>query len=56
VHDILASPPENWSLERRKEYLLWTERVVAGLRGVDARLESRYDELLASGKRSLGIS
>jgi GTP diphosphokinase / guanosine-3',5'-bis(diphosphate) 3'-diphosphatase len=55
VHDILASPPENWSLERRKEYLLWTERVVAGLRGVDARLESRYDELLASGKRSLGI-
>lgn len=55
VDDILVSPPEDWSLERRQEYLLWTERVVAGLRGVNARLENHYDELLASGKRSLGI-
>ena len=55
VHDILATPPDDWSLERRQEYLLWTEKVVAGLRGVNTRLESHYDELLASGKRSLGI-
>jgi guanosine-3',5'-bis(diphosphate) 3'-pyrophosphohydrolase len=55
VHDILATPPADWSLERRQEYLLWTERVVAGLRGVNKRLEQRYDELLANGKRSLGI-
>jgi guanosine-3',5'-bis(diphosphate) 3'-pyrophosphohydrolase len=55
VRDILDTPPADWSLERRQEYLLWTERVVAGLRGVNARLEHRYDELLASGKRSLGI-
>jgi guanosine-3',5'-bis(diphosphate) 3'-pyrophosphohydrolase len=56
VHDILASPPDDWSLERRQEYLLWTERVVAGLRGVNTRLENHYDELLAEGKRLLGIS
>ena len=56
VHDILASPPADWSLERRQEYLLWTEKVVAGLREVHAGLENCYDELLASGKRSLGIS
>ena len=55
VHDILATPPDDWSLERRQEYLLWTEKVVAGLRGVNARLEDHYDDLLASGKRSLGI-
>ena len=55
VHDILATPPADWSLKRRQEYLLWTERVVAGLRGVNEKLEHRYDELLASGKRSLGI-
>jgi guanosine-3',5'-bis(diphosphate) 3'-pyrophosphohydrolase len=55
VHDILAIPPADWSLERRQEYLLWTEKVVAGLRGVNARLETHYDELLASAKRSLGI-
>jgi guanosine-3',5'-bis(diphosphate) 3'-pyrophosphohydrolase len=56
VQDILLTPPEDWSPERRQEYLLWTERVVAGLRGVNTKLEQRYDELLASGKRSWGIS
>jgi guanosine-3',5'-bis(diphosphate) 3'-pyrophosphohydrolase len=55
VHDILASPPADWSLQRQQEYLLWTEKVVAGLRGVNVRLENHYDELLASGKKSLGI-
>ena len=55
VRDILTSPPTAWSLARRREYLLWTEQVVAGLRGVNARLESQYDELLASGKQALGI-
>ena len=56
LHDILASPPDDWSLERRREYILWTEQVVAGLRGVNARLENQYDELLEEGKRLLGIS
>ena len=55
VADIINWPPKDWSLERRKEYLLWTEKVVAGLRGVNEKLESRYDELLAMGKQSLGI-
>ena len=56
VQDILATPPADWSLERLQEYLLWTEKVVAGLRGVNAKLEHRYDELLVSGKRLLGLS
>jgi (p)ppGpp synthase/HD superfamily hydrolase len=55
VGDIISMPPQDWSLERRQEYLLWTERVVAGLRGVNENLERQYDELLASGKQSLGI-
>ena len=55
VRDILASPPRDWSLERKREYLLWTERVVAGLRGVNPALEARYDEILAQGKRELGM-
>jgi len=29
--------------------------VVAGLRGVNKKLESQYDEVLAKGKQSLGI-
>jgi guanosine-3',5'-bis(diphosphate) 3'-pyrophosphohydrolase len=55
VGDIITFPPKDWSLERRQEYLLWTEKVVAGLRGVNEKLESQYDELLAKGKQSLGI-
>lgn len=55
VQDIIASPPKDWSLERQKEYLLWTEKVVAGLRGVNKALETYYDNLLTGCKRSLGI-
>ena len=55
VRDLIDSPPRSWSLERKQEYLLWTEKVVAGLRGTSARLESHYDELLVRGKHSLGI-
>ncbi len=55
VQDIITSPPRDWSWERRQEYLLWTERVVAGLRGVNEKLESQYDDLLTEGKAALGI-
>lgn len=55
VGDIINWPPKDWSLERRQEYLLWTEKVVAGLRGVNEKLELQYDNLLAQGKKSLGV-
>ena len=55
IRDLLALPPENWSLERRQEYLLWSEQVVAGLRGTNPALEEYYDHELASGKVLLGI-
>jgi len=55
IRDIIKSPPEDWSLERRQEYLLWSEKVVAGLRGGSPELENQYDALLTEGKRSLGI-
>jgi len=53
IRDIIKSPPEDWSLDRKQEYLLWSERVVAGLRGVSPQLEKLYDEVLSEGKRSL---
>jgi guanosine-3',5'-bis(diphosphate) 3'-pyrophosphohydrolase len=55
VQGIISSPPKDWSLERKQEYLLWTEQVVAGLRGVNEALEGHYDSLLANGKQSLGL-
>jgi len=55
VRDIIQSPPSDWSLERKREYLLWTEKVVAGLRGANPKLESHFDGLLVEGKRALGM-
>ena len=54
VEDVTREPPEGWSLERRREYLDWTEKVVAGLRGTNAALEKLYDNTLALGRETLG--
>jgi guanosine-3',5'-bis(diphosphate) 3'-pyrophosphohydrolase len=47
VRDILASPPADWSAERKQTYFEWAARVVAGLRGVHPGLESVFDGLYA---------
>jgi guanosine-3',5'-bis(diphosphate) 3'-pyrophosphohydrolase len=46
VRDVTDRPPSDWSVERRREYLDWAERVVAGCRGVNSTLESCLDETL----------
>ena len=53
LRDIVHSPPANWSIERKIEYLDWSERVVAGLRGVNPALENLYDQILIEAKQSL---
>jgi guanosine-3',5'-bis(diphosphate) 3'-pyrophosphohydrolase len=55
IHNLINSPPSDWSLERKQEYLLWTEKVVAGLRGVSETMENYYDDLLKDGKRAMGL-
>ena len=53
VHDVGHDPPASWSVERRQEYLDWTERVVAGCRGHSPALERRYDTELAAARARL---
>jgi len=53
IRDIASAPPSGWSLERREEYLDWTERVVRGCRGVNAALDRAYDETLRDGRQAL---
>ncbi|HEU4647611.1 MAG TPA: hypothetical protein VFS33_01030 [Gemmatimonadales bacterium] len=52
--DVTNQPPSNWDLARRREYLDWTEQVIAGCRGVNAGLEAYYDRVLAAGRSALG--
>jgi guanosine-3',5'-bis(diphosphate) 3'-pyrophosphohydrolase len=47
LRDILASPPADWSPERKQAYFDWAANVVAGLRGVHPGLEAVFDGLYA---------
>ena len=53
IHDVTRNPPEGWSSQRRREYLDWAERVVAGCRGLNDPLERRFDHVLAEGRKVL---
>ena len=53
LRDVIESPPPDWPLARRIEYLDWTERVVAGCRGTNDALEKLYDGVLKKGRAML---
>lgn len=55
LRNLNHTPPPRWNHKRRAAYLLWTEQVVAGLRGTNAPLEAYYDQELVKGKDLLGI-
>jgi guanosine-3',5'-bis(diphosphate) 3'-pyrophosphohydrolase len=55
MRDVMESPPPNWPLARRVEYLDWTEKVVAGCRGTNEALERLYDEVLKKGRVKFGV-
>ena len=55
VRDILKSPPHDWSLERRQEYLEWAGKVVDGCRGVNPELEKVFDEARAEAENILQL-
>ena len=43
LRDVAASPPPTWSLRRRRQYFDWARKVVAGVRGVNRKLEDAFD-------------
>ena len=53
ILDITYHPPADWSIERRREYLDWTEQVINGLRGQNPDLETLYNKALAEGRSVL---
>jgi guanosine-3',5'-bis(diphosphate) 3'-pyrophosphohydrolase len=54
VRDVTHAPPDGWDVQRRREYLEWTEQVVEGCRGASASLERCYDQALREGRKALG--
>ena len=53
VRDIKNHPPAGWPLQRRLEYLDFSDRVVDGCRGVSALLEESYDEVVRDSRAAL---
>ncbi|OLP17373.1 phosphohydrolase [Leptolyngbya sp. 'hensonii'] len=53
VRDITHSPPVDWSLERRQEYLNWAEAVINNCPSVNADLRACFFRILAQGRQRL---
>jgi hypothetical protein len=49
---LAASPPSDWSVKRRIEYVEFAWKVVAGLRGINSQLEEQFDEAARAADRS----
>ena len=56
VRDLKSNPPADWPVERRLEYLDFSDRVVAGCRGASALLEANYDEVVRVSREALTAS
>jgi (p)ppGpp synthase/HD superfamily hydrolase len=53
LRSLTKSPPADWSRRRKREYLDWAIEVSKGLRGVNAWLETRFDETADQLARTL---
>lgn len=51
VRDITHNPPSWWTRERILDYFNWSENVVAGLRGVNSKMEEMFDEAVQNGRK-----
>jgi GTP diphosphokinase / guanosine-3',5'-bis(diphosphate) 3'-diphosphatase len=55
VRDITTSPPTDWPLQRRRDYLTWSEQVIAGCRGVNTKLDAAFDGAIAAAQRTMDM-
>jgi (p)ppGpp synthase/HD superfamily hydrolase len=51
---MAASPPANWGVERKREYVAWARAVVEGVRGTNAGLEAAFDAAAEEADRAVG--
>lgn len=51
LRDIAATPPADWPVQRRLDYVDWAQQVIAGVRGRNAALEAAFDAACAVARR-----
>jgi GTP diphosphokinase / guanosine-3',5'-bis(diphosphate) 3'-diphosphatase len=52
MHAILESPPAGWDETRKLEYFHWAKQVVDNCRGVNERLEQKFDAMYERGMKA----
>jgi (p)ppGpp synthase/HD superfamily hydrolase len=55
VSEITPTQPAEWPLQRKLEYLDWTEKVVLGCRDCNLDLEQHFDAWIPYGERQLRL-
>ena len=53
LRSLATSPPADWPMQRRIDYVSWTTRVVQGLRGACGLLEQEFDRAAADAARTI---
>ena len=53
VTDVINNPPEDWDINRRKEYLDWAEKVIDNCPKVNDRMENKFQEIIKQGRETL---
>jgi guanosine-3',5'-bis(diphosphate) 3'-pyrophosphohydrolase len=56
LRSLATSPPTDWPMQRRVDYVNWTTKVVQGLRGASDLLERQFDRAAADAERSIPLA
>lgn len=53
VDDTVTNPPSDWTIDRRRDYLIFAEKVADNCRGQNRALDDEFDRVLAAARRKL---
>ena len=56
LRSLAASPPRDWSVKRRLEYIEWSREVAEGLTGLSEWLEREFEQAAKEAERSTVVS
>ena len=53
VADTVTNPPGDWTLQRRRDYLAFAEKVAFGCRGLNSQLDAEFGRVLGEARSKL---
>jgi GTP diphosphokinase / guanosine-3',5'-bis(diphosphate) 3'-diphosphatase len=56
LRSVATSPPADWPMQRRSDYVTWITEVVRGLRGTSSLLEQEFDRAVADAARTIPLA